>query len=588
MIESGWPIIKIQIRYELDIVAARQKTRLIAELLGFDNQDQVRLSTAVSEIARNIFQYAKMGTVEFFLSTLGQKQGFCIRLSDRGPGIANLDKILAGTYRSETGMGVGLLGSKKLMDHFDIETSREKGTTIILGKVFAAGQPRFEKEALPELIKVLIKSQSATPFEEIQNQNRELLHALDRLKNKENELIKLNAELDAKAQSLQRATDVKTSFLSNMSHEIRTPLGIVVGFAQLAQKSGLPPEQRNTYLKTIVKSAYALTKLIGDILDLSKVESGKMEFEKAEFSMVELAEEVVQGLRLQTGRKVIPLNLNVTDSFPMLIVGDPTRVRQILTNLLSNALKFTEVGKVSLQLSCERSGQDSRAKIIVVVKDSGIGIPESSHERLFGAFMQADSSTTRKYGGTGLGLNLSRELAIAMGGTLTLQSSVVGVGSTFSFEFVAEEIGLDRYFDKGRATDGQKKNHGSLAGKRVLLVEDSPDNTYLVSQLLKPTGAIITTACDGREGADKALAETFDVILMDVQMPRLDGYGATTELRDKGVQIPIIALTANALNGDRDFAMQSGFSAYVTKPIDIPTLIRTIEELTAREAVEAN
>ncbi len=588
MIESGWPIIKIQIRYELDIVAARQKTRLIGELLGFDNQDQVRLSTAVSEIARNIFQYAKMGTVEFFLSTLGQKQGFCIRLSDRGPGIANLDKILAGTYRSETGMGVGLLGSKKLMDHFDIETSREKGTTIILGKAFAAGQPRFEKEALPELIKVLIKSQSATPFEEIQNQNRELLHALDRLKNKENELIKLNAELDAKAQSLQRATDVKTSFLSNMSHEIRTPLGIVVGFAQLAQKSGLPPEQRNTYLKTIVKSAYALTKLIGDILDLSKVESGKMEFEKAEFSMVELAEEVVQGLRLQTGRKVIPLNLNVTDSFPMLIVGDPTRVRQILTNLLSNALKFTEVGKVSLQLSCERSGQDSRAKIIVVVTDTGIGIPESSRERLFGAFMQADSSTTRKYGGTGLGLNLSRELAIAMGGTLTLQSSVVGVGSTFSFEFVAEEIGLDRYFDKGRATDGQKKNHGSLAGKRVLLVEDSPDNTYLVSQLLKPTGAIITTACDGREGADKALAETFDVILMDVQMPRLDGYGATTELRDKGVQIPIIALTANALNGDRDFAMQSGFSAYVTKPIDIPTLIRTIEELTAREAVEAN
>lgn len=583
MIDSGWPIIKIQIRYELDIVAARQKTRLIAELLGFDNQDQVRLSTAVSEIARNIFQYAKMGTIEFVLGAARPQQVFYIKASDHGPGISALEQILAGTYRSETGMGVGLLGSKKLMDYFHIETSREKGTTIVLGKSFARSQPRFDKEKLPDLVKTLIKSQNATPFEEIQNQNRELLHALERLRNKENELTKLNAELDSRAQSLQRATEVKSSFLSNMSHEIRTPLGIVVGFAQLAQNPGLETEQRNTYLNNIVKSAHALTKLIGGILDLSKVESGKMEFEKAEFSVIELVEEVVQGFRLQTSGKAIPLNLNICDSFPMLIVGDPTRVRQIITNMLSNALKFTEVGTITVGLSCERCQIKSRAKIVVVVKDTGIGIPEASQDRLFGAFMQADSSTTRKYGGTGLGLNLSRELAIGMGGGLGLESSVVGEGSTFRFEFAADEVGLDRYFDKSRTSKEPQKIKGCLLGKRVLLVEDSIDNTYLITQLLVPTGAIISSACDGREGVDKALAEAYDVILMDVQMPRLDGYGATSELREKGIKIPIIALTANALNGDRDFAMQSGFSGYVTKPVDIPTLIRTIEELTTKE-----
>lgn len=588
MIESSWPILKMQIRYELDIVGARQKTRLIAELLGFDNQDQVRLATAVSEIARNIFQYAKLGTIEFFLGTLGNDQAMCIRAIDLGPGIEDIDSILGGTYRSRTGMGVGLMGTKRLMDHFVLETSVDKGTTIVLGKAFASGQARFEKEALPELIKTLIKSQNATPFEEIQNQNRDLLHALDRLRTKENMLITLNAELDIRAQSLQRATEVKTSFLSNMSHEIRTPLGIVVGYAQLAQKAGLATEQRNSYLNTIVKSAHTLTKLIGDILDLSKVESGKMEFERTEFSMIELIEEAVQGFRLQTGRKVIPLNLNITNSFPMLILGDPTRVRQIVTNLLSNALKFTEQGSVTICLTCERLTEGSRARVVVSVTDTGIGIPEASQERLFETFMQADSSTTRKYGGTGLGLNLSRELAIAMGGCLDLQKSSVGIGSTFCFHFETEEIGLDRYFDKSRVTAEPRRTKGCLSGKRVLLVEDSEDNTYLINQLLKPTGAIISNASDGREGVEKALAEVYDVILMDVQMPRLDGYGATTELREKGLKIPIIALTANALNGDRDFAMQSGFSAYVTKPVDIPTLIKTIEELTCHQLVLSN
>lgn len=581
--ELGWAILKIQIRYELDVVAARQKTRRIAELLGFDSQDQVRLSTAVSEIGRNCFQYAKAGTVDFFLDDKTPKQSLLIRIRDKGPGIAAIEEIKAGKYKSKTGMGVGLMGSKKLMDHFSIETSFGQGTTVVLGKLFAADQPHFDKTELPGLIGRLISGPNASPIEEMQNQNRELLDALDRLKTKETEMMILYAQLDEKAKSLQRANEVKTSFLSNMSHEIRTPLGVVVGFAQLALKSGLSHEVRRKYLETVIKNAQGLTKLIGDILDLAKVESGKMDFEKAEFSPIELAEDIVAGLRLQLGRKAIPLHLSFTDLFPVSIIGDTTRVRQVMTNMLSNALKFTEHGSVTLELSCERGGTTSNIKIIILVKDTGIGIADLAQDRLFETFMQADSSTTRKYGGTGLGLNLSREIAVGMGGNLSLDVSIIGAGSTFRFEFLAQEVSLSKTFEKNPQVDESRDSKDRLIGRRVLLVEDSEDNTFLINQLLKPTGAIISTAADGREGVDMAVIEKYDVILMDVQMPRLDGYAATTELREKGIQTPIIALTANALKGDKDLALNSGFNAYVTKPVDIPTLIRTIEELTTRE-----
>ena len=580
--QNGFPLYKMRIKYEADIVTARQKTRRLTQVFGFSGQDIARLSTAVSELARNVYQYASGGLIEFFFQE-EVPQMFIVRISDEGPGIKDIDSILGGTYRSQTGMGIGLNGSKKLMDMFEINTVVGQGTVISIGKNLGSATRVILSAELPKLTAHLNTLPSENAFEEIQNQNRDLLEALDDARAARYDLTVVNNKLKMAYEDAALANQAKTQFLSNMSHEIRTPLGVILGFADLAMDTEASAQDRQTYLGTIKRSALGLTHLIGQFLDLSKIEAGKIELEQLQFSLPSLLQEAVLALSLQAKEKGISLSLKSEGPFPDLIVGDQTRIRQILLNLINNALKFTERGKVEVLASAKKSESEPNSVTIdIAVKDSGIGIPLENQTRLFEAFSQADSSTTRKYGGTGLGLNLSKHLAEAMRGRLFLHSSREGIGSTFCFSIILSIVPETKFeFLSNSASNSiqitaSPSLRDELSGMRILLIEDSDDNQYLFQLYLKRSGAIVEAATDGLQGAELAKNQIYHAILMDIQMPNLDGYGATKKIRELGIQTPIIALTAHALKEEQEKALSNGFSGYLVKPIDPVMLVKTL------------
>jgi CheY-like chemotaxis protein len=351
-------------------------------------------------------------------------------------------------------------------------------------------------------------------------------------------------------------------------------------------------DDRNHYLGTIKRNARGLTNLIGEILDLSKVESGKMELEVAEFSLPELMQHAVTALSLNAKAKGLALTLKMNGSFPSIVAGDSTRIRQILINLMNNALKFTEKGEVVLTASATRIAEPTDSVTIeFTVRDTGIGITPAGQAKLFQAFSQADSSTTRKYGGTGLGLNLSKQLAEAMGGDLFLLSSEENVGSEFRchLNVGTVEATIFSELDAGvrpRSASAKKAAADTtLSGMRILLVEDSLDNQFLFERYLKKAGATVELASDGILGVEKVRAGTYDAILMDIQMPNLDGYGATKLIRTLGYEIPIIALTAHALKEEREKALTLGFNGYLIKPLNPKLLIETLAQFKLSQPV---
>ncbi|MGE0173345.1 MAG: response regulator [Oligoflexales bacterium] len=380
------------------------------------------------------------------------------------------------------------------------------------------------------------------------------------------------------------ASEAKSRFLSNMSHEIRTPLGVIQGFAELALDPGVSSFERQEFLTTIDRNAKNLTELIGDILDLSKVESGRIEIEKNRFSLPDLVSEVISGFYVSAREKRIDLIFKKIEPFPEFVTSDQTRLRQVLVNLISNAIKFTLHGHVVVTASIVPAQDDSDAIVAFQVEDTGIGITPDQQSRLFRAFTQADSSTTRKFGGTGLGLTLSKKLAQLLGGDVSLVRSRPDKGSIFEFTFDAGTITKQDYARRLRS----KPNDGStlsfqfsnqLLGFNILIVEDSADVRMLVSKYLQMAGASLDIACDGEEGLAMARNKRYDVILMDIQMPNMDGYEATSVLRYEGFDVPIIALTAHALKEDREHALSQGFTDYFVKPIDATSLIGTLSHL---------
>lgn len=387
------------------------------------------------------------------------------------------------------------------------------------------------------------------------------------------------------------ANAAKTRFLSNMSHEIRTPLGIIQGFADVALDPSATDEERRTYLTRIKSNAQSLTKLLGEILDLAKVEAGRISLEKIRFSLVELLRDLEDGLSLQAREAALALRFEFLGPIPHFVTSDPIRVRQVIMNLTTNALKFTEQGGVRVTVEA-LSLRDGTAQIRVDVSDTGIGIPAEQQAKLFQPFVQADSSTTRRFGGTGLGLNLSRSLARELGGDVVLAESRRQGGSLFTFTFDAGVVGPHEFAEAGsRAVDRADVVRGpkeeSLAGMRVLLAEDSSDNQTLFSLYLKDAGVTVEIAENGKVAVEKARGQTFDAILMDLQMPQMDGYQATALLRLDGNRIPIVALTAYALKEERERALTSGFDEYLTKPIEAQLLMQTLARFYQGSATSA-
>lgn len=384
---------------------------------------------------------------------------------------------------------------------------------------------------------------------------------------------------DAK-QAAVAASVAKTQFLANMSHEIRTPLGAMLGFAELMLNSEMSADERNQNLSTIMRSGRQLLRIIDEILDISKVEAGRLDIENIEVNLSGLLRDLQTLMTVKAQAKGIGLEFLFKNQIPQRVITDPTRLRQILLNMLSNAIKFTEKGKVTLEASWYNSRLSFR------VRDTGVGIDMHVAEKLFQPFVQVDSSTTRRFGGTGLGLALSRKLAEALGGNVALESSSSGSGSCFLIEVAGIPVEPVHFFETLERESLEAKpdfpalnDSNALNGVKVLLVEDAPINQILISRFLTGAGAQVELANNGLEGVKKALSGNYGIVLMDIQMPEMDGYEATTTLRGRGYKTPIIALTAHALKEDRDRCLAAGCSDHLTKPIDRRLLISQISNL---------
>ena len=384
-------------------------------------------------------------------------------------------------------------------------------------------------------------------------------------------------------QQAESANRAKSQFLANMSHEIRTPLNGILGFTDLLLSGGkcISETDRDEYLKTIRGSGKHLLEVINDVLDLSKIEAGQLQVETIKCSPHQIIAETISVLRVRAQEKGITLDYRWDCPIPEIIHTDPHRLKQLLMNLVGNAIKFTNQG--SVLIVAELDDSDGASALSIEVRDTGIGIPADKLESIFQPFVQADNSVTRMYGGTGLGLSISRRVAEAIGGTLKVRSGL-GLGSVFTIRVPAGDLSGVNFLQQApehvSADIVEVDRVGvDIDGLRVLVVDDGDTNRKLIGLLLERVGAKVKMADNGRVAVQLARELAFDVILMDMQMPVMDGYTAARQLRDEGFPAPIIALTAHAMKGDKEKCLDAGCSGYLSKPVDAKALYRTLAEI---------
>ncbi|MYN06838.1 ATP-binding protein [Pseudoduganella aquatica] len=579
-------ILSMAIVAEVDVVASRQRARQIAALCGFGGQDQTRIATAVSELARNVYNYASSGRIEFSVEGGTAPQLLVIRIEDQGPGIANLQLVLSGRYQSPTGMGMGLLGARRLMDQCDINTEPGKGTLILLKKLLPAEAPLLTAAAVGALGAQLHALPPDAALSEMQQQNKELLATLAELNARQEELLQLTreledtnrgvvalyAELDQQAEHLRGADEMKTRFLSNMSHEFRTPLNSIRALSKLLldRIDGDLGSEQEKQVGYILKSAESLAELVDDLLDLAKIEAGKIDIHSADFDVGEM----FSALRGMLRPLLVSAKVDLVFDMPepeLHMFSDEAKLSQILRNFISNALKFTEAGQVRVSAELLPDG----AGVRFAVQDSGIGIAPEDQQMVFEEFSQVAGHLQRSAKGTGLGLPLCRKLAGLLGGRVGL-TSTPGVGSTFFATLPRMLRESAPPLHDGLAAGPAPG--GADGGIPVLVVEDDRTAMLLYRSFFRNTPYRAVWARSLWEAEQVWNTTPPAAVILDLYLNGTDTWRWLTQTKndERRRHVPVIIASEVA---DRQKAYALGADAYFVKPVPRAELLAQLNAL---------
>jgi signal transduction histidine kinase len=554
-------LLTVHLSSETDFLLARQRAKQIAEILGFDNQDQTRIATAVSEIARNAYEYAVGGIVEFHFDR-DEQSAFRIVIRDEGRGISGLQEIFDGTYVSASGMGVGISGSRKLMDDLDIVSS-PTGTTVTLRKYLPRGTDIASPGSVAERLATIAPQDLGTAAH---TQNHEMIRLLGELRERERELSQLNqelketnrgvmvlySELEDRALELQQASEMKTRFISGVTHELRTPLNSIVSLAGLLIRrvdGELTPEQEKQVL-FIQRSAQHLTEMVNDLLDLAKIEAGKVTPRFSEFTIAEFFSALRGMFRPLTTNENVQLIIEDSVVVHTRLYTDEGKLAQILRNFISNALKFTESGTVHVRATVtENDG------VRFSVRDTGIGIAEENKELVWQEWGQIEADQRPRHKGSGLGLPLARQLAGLLGGTTWLESTL-GEGSTFYVEIPRAIAVADR-----------SVVHPS-SEQAILVIDDDEVARYILRRNLVTLTSSKLVEAPSLVEARRYLADHRPrLIFLDIVLPEENGLTFAEELRNSSAtaDIPIVLVSSKLLNPEEQVFVERHGLIYINK-----------------------